>query len=29
VIWVAAALTVITGVQYLADGRRAFKEAGA
>jgi CDP-diacylglycerol---glycerol-3-phosphate 3-phosphatidyltransferase len=29
VIWVAAALTLITGVQYLADGRRAFREAGA
>ena len=28
VIWVAAALTVITGGQYLADGRRAFREAG-
>jgi CDP-diacylglycerol---glycerol-3-phosphate 3-phosphatidyltransferase len=29
VVWVAAALTVITGVQYLADGRRAFRERGA
>jgi CDP-diacylglycerol--glycerol-3-phosphate 3-phosphatidyltransferase len=29
IIWVAAALTVITGVQYLTDGRRAFREAGA
>jgi CDP-diacylglycerol--glycerol-3-phosphate 3-phosphatidyltransferase len=29
VIWVAAALTLITGVQYVADGSRAFKEAGA
>jgi CDP-diacylglycerol---glycerol-3-phosphate 3-phosphatidyltransferase len=29
VIWVAAALTIITGGQYLADGRRAFREAGA
>ena len=29
VIWVAAALTLVTGGQYLADGRRAFKEAGA
>jgi CDP-diacylglycerol--glycerol-3-phosphate 3-phosphatidyltransferase len=29
VIWVAAALTIVTGGQYLADGRRAFKEAGA
>jgi len=29
VIWVAAALTVITGGQYLVDGRRAFREAGA
>jgi CDP-diacylglycerol--glycerol-3-phosphate 3-phosphatidyltransferase len=28
VIWVAAALTIVTGGQYLADGRRAFKEAG-
>jgi CDP-diacylglycerol---glycerol-3-phosphate 3-phosphatidyltransferase len=28
VIWVAAALTLISGAQYLADGRRAFKEAG-
>jgi CDP-diacylglycerol--glycerol-3-phosphate 3-phosphatidyltransferase len=28
VIWVAAALTIITGGQYLFDGRRAFKEAG-
>jgi CDP-diacylglycerol---glycerol-3-phosphate 3-phosphatidyltransferase len=29
VVWVAAALTVITGVQYVTDGRRAFREAGA
>jgi CDP-diacylglycerol--glycerol-3-phosphate 3-phosphatidyltransferase len=29
VIWIAAALTIVTGGQYLADGRRAFKEAGA
>jgi CDP-diacylglycerol--glycerol-3-phosphate 3-phosphatidyltransferase len=29
VIWVAAALTLISGAQYLADGRHAFKEAGA
>jgi CDP-diacylglycerol---glycerol-3-phosphate 3-phosphatidyltransferase len=29
VVWVAAALTIITGVQYLTDGRRAFREAGA
>jgi CDP-diacylglycerol--glycerol-3-phosphate 3-phosphatidyltransferase len=29
VIWVAAALTIITGVQYMTDGRRAFQEAGA
>jgi hypothetical protein len=29
VVWVAAALTLITGGQYLADGRRAFKEASA
>jgi CDP-diacylglycerol--glycerol-3-phosphate 3-phosphatidyltransferase len=29
VIWAAAALTIITGLQYLTDGRRAFKEAGA
>jgi CDP-diacylglycerol---glycerol-3-phosphate 3-phosphatidyltransferase len=29
IIWVAAALTIITGVQYLTDGRRAFREAGA
>jgi len=29
VIWVAAVLTLVTGGQYLADGRRAFKEAGA
>jgi CDP-diacylglycerol--glycerol-3-phosphate 3-phosphatidyltransferase len=29
VIWVAAALTIITGVQYLTEGRRAFREAGA
>jgi CDP-diacylglycerol--glycerol-3-phosphate 3-phosphatidyltransferase len=28
VIWVAAALTLISGAQYLFDGRRAFKEAG-
>ncbi|HWE66879.1 MAG TPA: CDP-alcohol phosphatidyltransferase family protein [Acidimicrobiales bacterium] len=28
VIWVAAALTIITGVQYMTDGRRAFREAG-
>jgi CDP-diacylglycerol--glycerol-3-phosphate 3-phosphatidyltransferase len=28
VVWVAAALTIFTGLQYLADGRRAFKEAG-
>jgi CDP-diacylglycerol--glycerol-3-phosphate 3-phosphatidyltransferase len=29
VIWVAAALTIFTGLQYLFDGRRAFREAGA
>jgi CDP-diacylglycerol--glycerol-3-phosphate 3-phosphatidyltransferase len=29
VIWVATALTVVTGVQYVADGRRAGKEAQA
>ena len=29
VIWVAAALTLLSGLQYLVDGRRAFKEAGA
>jgi CDP-diacylglycerol--glycerol-3-phosphate 3-phosphatidyltransferase len=29
VVWAAAALTIVTGGQYLADGRRAFKEAGA
>jgi CDP-diacylglycerol--glycerol-3-phosphate 3-phosphatidyltransferase len=29
VIWVAAALTIATGVQYLLDGRRAFEEARA
>jgi CDP-diacylglycerol---glycerol-3-phosphate 3-phosphatidyltransferase len=29
VVWVAAALTIITCVQYLTDGRRAFREAGA
>jgi CDP-diacylglycerol---glycerol-3-phosphate 3-phosphatidyltransferase len=29
VIWIAAALTIFTGGQYLADGRQAFKEAGA
>jgi CDP-diacylglycerol--glycerol-3-phosphate 3-phosphatidyltransferase len=29
VVWIAAALTIMTGGQYLADGRRAFKEAGA
>ena len=29
VVWIAAALTIITGGQYLADGRRAFGEAGA
>jgi CDP-diacylglycerol--glycerol-3-phosphate 3-phosphatidyltransferase len=29
VIWIAAALTLISGVQYLVDGRHAFKEAGA
>lgn len=28
VIWVAAALTIATGIQYLIDGRRAAKEAG-
>jgi CDP-diacylglycerol--glycerol-3-phosphate 3-phosphatidyltransferase len=28
VIWIAAALTIVTGGQYLVDGRRAFKEAG-
>jgi CDP-diacylglycerol---glycerol-3-phosphate 3-phosphatidyltransferase len=28
VVWVAAALTIFTGLQYLTDGRRAFKEAG-
>jgi CDP-diacylglycerol--glycerol-3-phosphate 3-phosphatidyltransferase len=29
VVWIAAALTIVTGGQYLVDGRRAFKEAGA
>jgi CDP-diacylglycerol--glycerol-3-phosphate 3-phosphatidyltransferase len=29
VVWVAAALTLFTGVQYLLDGRRALSEAGA
>jgi len=29
VVWVAAALTVLTGGQYLADGRRAFRERAA
>ena len=29
VVWIAAALTIITGGQYLADGRRAFREVGA
>jgi CDP-diacylglycerol--glycerol-3-phosphate 3-phosphatidyltransferase len=29
VIWVAAALTIFTGVQYLTDGRRAFREAAS
>ncbi len=29
VIWVAAALTIATGVQYIADGRRAAREATA
>ncbi len=28
-IWVAAALTVLTGLQYLADGRRAFSAASS
>jgi CDP-diacylglycerol--glycerol-3-phosphate 3-phosphatidyltransferase len=28
VTWIAAALTVITGAQYLLDGRQAFKEVG-
>jgi phosphatidylglycerophosphate synthase len=28
VIWVAAALTIATGIQYLVDGRRAQEEAG-
>jgi len=28
VVWIAAALTIITGGQYLVDGRRAFKEVG-
>jgi CDP-diacylglycerol--glycerol-3-phosphate 3-phosphatidyltransferase len=28
VIWIAAALTIITGGQYVADGRRALREAG-
>jgi CDP-diacylglycerol--glycerol-3-phosphate 3-phosphatidyltransferase len=27
-IWIAAALTVVTGVQYLLDGRRALRAAG-
>jgi CDP-diacylglycerol--glycerol-3-phosphate 3-phosphatidyltransferase len=27
--WISVALTLGTGVQYLADGRRAFKEAAA
>jgi phosphatidylglycerophosphate synthase len=29
VMWIAVALTLFTGVQYLLDGRRAFREAGA
>ena len=29
VVWVAAALTIFSGVQYLLDGRRAFSEAAA
>jgi CDP-diacylglycerol---glycerol-3-phosphate 3-phosphatidyltransferase len=29
VVWIAAALTLITGLQYLTDGRRAFQEAAA
>jgi CDP-diacylglycerol--glycerol-3-phosphate 3-phosphatidyltransferase len=29
VVWVAAALTIFTGAQYLMDGRRALSEAGA
>jgi len=29
VVWIATALTLGTGVQYLLDGRRAFREAGA
>jgi CDP-diacylglycerol---glycerol-3-phosphate 3-phosphatidyltransferase len=29
VVWVAAVLTIGTGVQYLTDGRRAFREATA
>ncbi|HVA05850.1 MAG TPA: CDP-alcohol phosphatidyltransferase family protein [Acidimicrobiales bacterium] len=29
VIWAAAALTIFTGLEYLADGRRAFKEAAS
>jgi CDP-diacylglycerol--glycerol-3-phosphate 3-phosphatidyltransferase len=29
VIWIAAALTIFTAGQYLADGRQAFREAGA
>jgi CDP-diacylglycerol---glycerol-3-phosphate 3-phosphatidyltransferase len=29
VIWIAAALTIVTAGQYLVDGRHAFKEAGA
>jgi CDP-diacylglycerol--glycerol-3-phosphate 3-phosphatidyltransferase len=29
IMWIAVALTLFTGVQYLVDGRRAFREAGA
>ncbi|HEX3795592.1 MAG TPA: CDP-alcohol phosphatidyltransferase family protein [Acidimicrobiales bacterium] len=28
VTWIAAALTIVTGVQYFVDGRQAFKEVG-
>jgi CDP-diacylglycerol--glycerol-3-phosphate 3-phosphatidyltransferase len=27
VVWLAAALTILTGLQYLLDGRRALSEA--
>jgi hypothetical protein len=29
VLWVAVAFTIVTGIQYLIDGRRALRSAGS